>query len=313
MGDTVPTWMHWAQQKLNAKPAMSSFILLDHQRGSIPLTVDRFHSLPIASLPPVCGVVDGGMSILWTSATQVVGRLRIYGGIWRGHQQEHCNLQEHTLNITFHDHQWYIETQNPTSLPPSISSPSAEQTFALCREFLEWSMAQELVRQLPEQALLVMDGSLLPEHPIIRSQQGQLMIDAEHRSLTVVGLSKTTSLVTERGTAAPEALFALAPSDQRWYFTGEGSPITTHFCLLHKASQEIFRIDCSKTANTATFLPSLASLATDAFYPGYPYPLLRAHLLARIRESDTERYRKLFESCTPRRQGMTGHDILDTL
>src|SRR5439155_109012 len=138
---------------------------------------------------------------------------------------------------------------------------------------------------------VLVDGDLQPDWRIPASWLAALLASAAERQVTLVGVTKHSSL--SRGGAPllgqleQLATASLGPRACWWVPVGRtrpevGSGIRVVVARLDPDARFAFRIDlpASEAVDPARVLSALSAMADDAAFPGYPYPLSVADRLA---------------------------------
>lgn len=159
----------------------------------------------------------------------------------------------------------------------------------LLREWGEWTAARSAVLDAAAGAVVLVDGDLQPDWRVAPEWVADLMDTAADRGVTIMGVTKHTSLswggapllgVLERMAASvvgPTELW-WAPVARSSASVGPGTQVVV--ARLDPAARFAFRVDLPGTADPASSLAVLATLCDDAAFPGYPYPLSSADRLA---------------------------------
>ena len=211
---------------------------------------------------------------------------------------------------------------------------------ACARRFAEWRLLEEIVRrELGPGDIAVRDGTLqtaVTNESAPASSAFQAALDGR---VTLTALAKTSALFTSSGMSLLAAVGALASgagNAGRWYY----HPLVVNehpehraelfACRLHPASRHVFRFEILREQARSMgadalgrVFSSLASNSADLAFPGYPYGLIEADNLARVKHSEKEALRALLASTLAARgawerlRGHMGasdaHDILDAL
>lgn len=159
----------------------------------------------------------------------------------------------------------------------------------LLRDWAEWVAARACVDRAVPGSLILLDGDLVPDWRSPAGLAAALFEAAEARGVTVVGLTKHSSL--SRGGAPLVGQLELEAARElgrrRWWApvarTKAGSrwpDIRVVVAGLDPDSRYAFRIDLPAGADPEPALAKLASVSNDAAFPGYPYPLSVADRLA---------------------------------
>lgn len=159
----------------------------------------------------------------------------------------------------------------------------------LLRERVEWDGIERTISEALPGALVLVDGDLRPNPRLPNGWVTELLADATARGITVVGVTKHTSL--SRGGAPligqleAEAEAALGPRARWWAPIGHspaetGVPFAVVAARLDPDAAYSFRLDVATGIDTEAALAQVATVCDDAAFPGYPYPLTVADRLA---------------------------------
>jgi hypothetical protein len=159
----------------------------------------------------------------------------------------------------------------------------------LLRERIEWDGIERTINEACAGALVLVDGDLRPDPRLPVDWVTELLADATARGITVVGVTKHTSL--SRGGAPligqleAEADATLGPRSRWWARVGHspgatGVPFTVVAARLDPDAAYSFRLDVAAGIDPQAAVAQVATLADDAAFPGYPYPLTVADRLA---------------------------------
>jgi hypothetical protein len=161
----------------------------------------------------------------------------------------------------------------------------------LLRDWDEWSLVASCVSECSPGGMVLVDGDLQPDWRIPSSWLAALLAAAAERQVTLVGVTKHSSL--SRG-GAPllgqlerSAEVSLGPRACWWVPVAHTRPdvgpgIEVVVARLDPDARFAFRVDlpASPAQDPAGVLSALSALADDAAFPGYPYPLSVADRLA---------------------------------
>lgn len=165
-----------------------------------------------------------------------------------------------------------------------LATPSAVADAV--RTFAEFTLAQEVCKELHAGDMLVRDGDLMPTQTYANSYVDELKRIALSRGVVLCGLAKTTTVLTDTGNSAAAALQRIAPSGT-WLYQPPGSLIS--FVRLHNRSGHVFRLDVTQAEHARTVAFALASQSTDPVFLGYPYGLIEADQFAQVRGDEAAR------------------------
>jgi hypothetical protein len=159
----------------------------------------------------------------------------------------------------------------------------------LLRDRWEWEAVERCIDEAAAGAVVLVDGDLQPDWRIPSSFLTRLLERAADRGVVLAGVTKHSSLA--RGGAPLLGQLEregaeLFGARARWWApvarvrsdVGEGLQVVA--ARLDPDARFAFRVDLPASVDAATVLGSLAALADDAAFPGYPYPLTVADRLA---------------------------------
>jgi hypothetical protein len=167
--------------------------------------------------------------------------------------------------------------------------PDAAIDIGLLRDWGEWQAVARTVEEADAGALILVDGDLEPDWRIPASFLESLFARAVARGLTLVGITKHSSLARGGapllGQLERHAEEALGPRAMWWARLATTQPDSgpTRQILAARLDPDArfsFRVDVPDGARPEDVLGSVSALADDAAFPGYPYPLSVADRLA---------------------------------
>ncbi|HEY3810040.1 MAG TPA: DNA double-strand break repair nuclease NurA [Acidimicrobiales bacterium] len=164
----------------------------------------------------------------------------------------------------------------------------------LLREWDEWSTVAACVAGCDPGGVVLVDGDLQPDWRIGSGWLGALLESASARGVTLVGVTKHSSL--SRGGAPllgqleQHAASSLGPRACWWVPVARTRPdvgpgLQVVVARLDPDARFAFRVDLpgdlgSASDSVPAVLGALSALSDDAAFPGYPYPLSIADRLA---------------------------------
>jgi len=167
--------------------------------------------------------------------------------------------------------------------------PDAAVDIGLLRDWGEWQAVAQSVEEAESGGMVLVDGDLEPDWRITPSFLDTLFLRAAERGVTVVGVTKHSSLARGGapllGQLERQAEHALGPRSMWWARLATTRPDSgpTRQILAARLDPDArfaFRVDLPVDVDPAIALGSLSALADDAAFPGYPYPLSVADRLA---------------------------------
>lgn len=163
----------------------------------------------------------------------------------------------------------------------------------LARVLAEHLLASWAIPELPKGSILVRDGDLEAHTLYEQTALREIYERARINGITIAGLSKTSSLLTDTGHPAVPVIARDAPRGTWYYHPIAISSKLDHqasvaIAKLHPLAERAFRIDIFDQQES--FLPevvsALAENSADAAMLGYPYGLIEADRYARVREEE---------------------------
>jgi hypothetical protein len=248
--------------------------------------VDSLSLMPLTRLaaPADVWAVDGGQiqvadaRCLQVYATRAA-RVRWQDG--RAVAEEEGPLRAHLIGLG--------EDRSSLALLGAPVAADCPLDVNLLRDWAEWEMVAASLEEADPGAVLLLDGDLQPDWRISSAWFAMLMAAAEARQVTLVGVTKHTSLswggaplLGELERIASEHLGAR----ERWWVpiarsrSDVGTGIQVVVARLDPDARFSFRIDLPGHAEPGAVLGAVSALADDAAFPGYPYPLSMADRLA---------------------------------
>ena len=168
-------------------------------------------------------------------------------------------------------------------------APDTSVDINLLRDRWEWDAVARCIGEAESGAFVLIDGDLQPDWRIPSAWLAQVVSHATERGVTLAGVVKRSSLA--RG-GAPllgqlelEAEHDLGPRTMWWARVAHTRTdvypgLQVVAARLDPDARFAFRIDLPADVDPEPALQSLAALADDAAFPGYPYPLTVADRLA---------------------------------
>jgi hypothetical protein len=159
----------------------------------------------------------------------------------------------------------------------------------LLRDRWEWEAVERCIDEAAAGAVVLVDGDLQPDWRIPSSFLARLLERAAERDVVLAGVTKHSSLARggapllgqlerEGAELFGDRAMWWAPVARVRSDVGEGLQVVA--ARLDPDARFAFRVDLPASVDPEAVLGSLAALADDAAFPGYPYPLTVADRLA---------------------------------
>ena len=195
-----------------------------------------------------------------------------------------------------------------------IGNRRAQLTSAAAssRIFGEWKLAENVIKNCLEPGdMLVRDGSLQTQVTGESNYSNKAYEQAIKKKVIFTGLAKTSTLFTDTGMPLFSAISIIAKrnelGDQRWFYQpiveiqapdhrAEMLAVRLHPKSKHVFRFEILKDQAEKMGEYDEVVSQLAENSRDATFLGYPYGLIEADRVARVRNEEIEPHRILLLS-----------------
>jgi hypothetical protein len=283
---------------------------------------DSFELKPLA--PTDAGTVwavDGGSCMLADGRSFHVAAYRAARVRFRGGQTDVVESPPLSVRALSTEEIEQIAREQLTELCGSEPErvPELSRPVDALREWAEWGLVLETIREAEAGDLVLVDGSLhggpLVPPQVVRTAHEESVA----RGVSLAGVVKASTLFwgrnaplvgllkrrgdRELGAAAWSARISTDPTFGRLY-VGE-----IFVARLAATGSHAFRVDVARGPTPPQeVLARLAGCADDAAFVGYPYPLARAHRAARVSGYAVADLRNSFREALSR-NGMAEEDI----
>jgi len=293
--------------------------------------------------------VDGGSSEIIKSSNFSLNLIRIYYTIYQNNKRIASNKQDfysfiYTKNIEnelFYDVE-FIGTNNDIfpnkddlllssldeTIKQGITRANISNMSNIIRRFSELKTAINVIDNLDKTDIIVLDGSLQCTFTNEKKYFEELYKKATGRDIIICGLSKTTTLMTDKGNSISNALNKFNING-KWVYNpvveikSSNHKADMSFVKLHEKSKYIFRFEIYKEQkeNINEVLSLIADNCKDAVFIGYPYGLIEADRNARVsmQEKDmmltifSTKFGKDWEKIKESLTNVDAHEILDNI
>jgi len=209
-----------------------------------------------------------------------------------------------------------------------IARASISNVSNVIRRFSELKTAAIVAKLLEKDDIIVLDGSLQCTFTNEKKYFDELYQKAVENNVTVCGLSKTTTLMTDKGNSIPNALNKFN-IDGKWIYhpvveiNSNNHKADMAFVKLHESSKYIFRFEIYKEQKQHIYdtINLISNNCKDSVFIGYPYGLIEADRNARISNNEKNMLLTLFSTKLGKdwekiKQSLTSidaHEILDSI
>lgn len=291
------------------------------------ISEDRYASFP--SKKGRVGYVDGGSAVLVEASSFILQKVRLVGVVFDQGKRVVSKKEEFGVIVQLNEGSWKVlcfPENKFSNLRISLKESSLQEGALL----VKCSKVAEIIRRLAELDFLnrfmqettadvfVLDGSFEQATPTEES----FLRGIQEQGKLCVGLSKTSRVLTKEGS---DMAFAVGKRKEgTWLYH---PVLETHekwdvgFVRLHKEAKYVFRLDFWKGQEVEQAVSYLEGESKDPVFLGYPYGLIVADQLARVRNEERDfllmqfkvEAKSKWEEVASHVRSMDAHSILDKI
>jgi hypothetical protein len=251
----------------------------------------EFRPLVRAAAPADVWAVDGGQTLVADARCLQVYATRASRVRWQGGRstlEDSGPLVVHLLGLGEER-----EARQALARSGAPVASDAPVDVNLLRDWAEWSAVASCVESCSPGGMVLVDGDLQPDWRMPSWWLAQLLAGAESRGVTLVGVTKHSSLsyggAPLLGTLERRAASELGSRACWWVPVARtrddtGPGLAVYVARLDADARFAFRVDLAGDVPAEPALAALSALADDAAFPGYPFPLSVADRLAACAE-----------------------------
>ena len=214
------------------------------------------------------------------------------------------------------------------TIKQGITRANISNVANVIRRFSEIKTAINVMDNLENNDIIVLDGSLQCTFTNEKKYFEELYKKASEKNVIICGLSKTTTLMTDKGNSISSALNKYNVDGKWLYHPVAEIKSSSHkaemaFVKLHEKSRYIFRFEIYKEQKEKLMevIRLLSNNCKDAVFLGYPYGLIEADKNARISNQEKDMLLTLFsakfgkdwEKIKESLSNIDAHEILDKI
>jgi len=293
--------------------------------------------------------IDGGSSEIIKSSNFSLNLIRIYYTIYQQNKRIASNKQDfyafiHTKNIdnelfynvefiglnnnVFPNKNDLLLSSLDETIKQGITRANISNVANVIRRFSELKTSTNIINDLNDKDIIVLDGSLQCTFTNEKKYFDELYKKAAEKNIIVCGLSKTTTLMTDKGNSIANALNKF-DIDGKWIYhpivdiKSSNHKAEMAFVKLHESSKYIFRFEIYKEQKERIndVINLISNNCKDSVFIGYPYGLIEADRNARISNNEKSMLLTLFstklgkdwEKIKESLTSIDAHEILDSI
>jgi len=293
--------------------------------------------------------IDGGSSEIIKSSNFSLNLIRLYYTVYQNNKRINAKKQDfyafvYTKNIDnelFYDVEFIELNNNALPNKQDLLLSSLDETIQqgivranissvsnVIRRFSEIKTAINIIDNLNNNDIIVLDGSLQCTFTNEKKYFEELYKKATEKNIIICGLSKTTTLMTDKGNSISNALNKFN-IDGKWLYNpvveikSSNHKAEMAFVKLHEKSKYVFRFEIYKNQKEKIndVLNLVANNCNDSVFIGYPYGLIESDRNARVSTQEKEMMLTLFstkfgkdwEKIKESLSSIDAHEILDSI
>jgi len=295
--------------------------------------------------------IDGGSAEIIKSSNFSLNLIRVYYTIYQNNKRINSKkidfysfISTKNIDNELHYQVEFIKMNNGNNIIPNnedlllssldetikqgISRASISNISNVIRRFSELKTAINIIDNLDKNDIIVLDGSLQCTFTNEKKYFDGLYKKAEEKNIIITGLSKTTTLMTDKGNSISNALNKFNIGG-KWFYNpvveikSSNHKASMSFVKLHEKSKYVFRFEIYKEQKQ--YLNDVISLISnnckDSVFIGYPYGLIESDRQARVSNQEKEmmltifstKFGKDWEKIKESLNNVNAHEILDNI
>lgn len=226
--------------------------------------------------------VDGGSAVIIDGGNWIIAKIKT---CVIGYMKEECiknECSEYYIGAVAGDKKTSIKIFPDVSGIESLRIPfnDIEETPNICRAFLELEKIKELSKKVPNGSIILTDGLIQEE--------------IKTNNAVIVNLCKTSRIKTENGRSLIGCLNELSSKkilNKKWFYFPISDKNKTCVAKFHESSIFSYKLQFSEPIEKEKIkkiLGAIAYFSRDPELIGYPYLLLKADKVARLRDNERD-------------------------
>ncbi len=311
----------------------------DSSYKPIRISKDNFHILPSLDNDNKIVFIDGGNAEIIKTGDMSLSIIRIYYSIFQNNKKIRSEKKEFFTLVSaeekenklfykakiFGDNIIAQEDLTIDSLDSTIRTGNQRINISkiagVARRFAELKSAEKVIDGLSEEDIIVLDGSLQSCITNEDRYLAELYKKAENKGVIISAISKSCSIMTNKGKSLTNALIIISPKSAWYYYPialieSKKHIVEIFFVKLHEKSKHLLKLEIYKKQkrHIDNILSLLLRNSKDPIFPGYPFGLIDADRFARVSNNEISYYKTLICSRIGKElYEKTAHDILDKI
>jgi len=318
--------------------------VLTENGKSIPISKDNFHEIVDNNLSSKIAFIDGGNAEILKAVNFSLQVIRVGSVVFQNNKKIKSEKKEfYALTNAFIENgklKYKTEVFGEDILG-SLEFDSMDKTImngwqradiskigGIVRRFAEINFAKLTADELSQGDIIVLDGSLRCCVTNENELMQKLYDKAAGKGVIVCALAKTSRIFSDQGNCFISELDKFRVSGAWYYYpvaelNDKNHQARISFVKLNKAGSYIFNFEQYKGQEDKIkeIVSLLSKNSNDAVFPGYPYGLILADILARISNKEKDYLLTMFKIKAGKEWGkiktylnvLDSHDILDSI
>lgn len=266
-----------------------NFLESEHlaEEGPAQIEKGKFEKYESAKSDKTIFAVDGGSSVIVDGGTWNISKIKIASVAYKNDEKCAETVDEYTLAAVMKRKKLSFKLIPQTNMKFLPNSTDIEEIPNLIRSVLEWAKIKEISESSEPGTVILRDGAFGSNEAYEKTIINDVFDSCKKHGVEIVGICKTSRESTEYGRPVVgvinEAGFACLPNE-KWLYSDNELTIAK----LHEKSDFCYRIESPKKDNLIKTLGIVSYYSKDPELLGYPYPLLKADKVARVKEFEKE-------------------------
>jgi len=250
------------------------------------IDLDKSLFQTINSKKPDCTVyaVDGGSATIIDGGTWCISKLKLGIVAYKNGKRLSEKIDNFILGISKQKHKVSSKLQpNVEGFKLETNASAMEDLENASRSILEWLKLRQLAVKAESGDIILRDGSFNSDDAYEKSIITEVIELCKQKNVHLIGICKTSRTSAPDGRPLIGMLNEFSSKefpDKTWIYHDNNIAIAK----LHEKSSFCFKIESSNADNLPEILSKICHYSTDPEFIGYPYPLLKADKIARVRD-----------------------------
>ena len=231
--------------------------------------------------------VDGGCSVIVDGGTWNISKIKIASVSYKSDEKLTETVDEYTVAATLKKKKVRLKIMPPINLNFQLSSADIEEIPNLVRSILEWKKIKEIAESSSSGTVILRDGAFGSNEAYEKTLISDVFKTCEKHGVELIGICKTCRISTDSGRPIVGVVNEVGSEklpNEKWVYSDSDLKIVK----FHEKSGFCFRLEAPKKDNLIKTIGVISYYSKDPEILGYPYPLLKADKVARVKAFEKE-------------------------